>query len=381
MSSIHIIISGASSVGKTTHVDQCLNKFRQENKFKHFQFKRIQEVARTVLQRLNITGKDLIKYINQNDVDAFSSIQKKIISEQILSFDKKKEENYFSDRSGFDALAYIHSYFPNETNADEIFHSRMFKQLIDQCRTGLIFLIQPHEDLQAQNDNMRIIPNYNEQIEYTKSLQYWYKKAQIPFFLITDLDLNERVEFIRKHLNGHFHWLTNEFPIPLSIPFHLNKPKRSNVDQCYMRFIEIIDQQNLKISYKIYQANRLVEKYDPACLNDKFASILFDQKLDQDFIKQILFNGIGLNHEKYHFIGCSNSQLRGRSCYLYAGSPDQIQRIIDENGDFDKIKNLSKRMARIGLLFSSCTPTIDIPSDNVIDIDDVERNGHIFTDG
>ncbi|CAF4742410.1 unnamed protein product [Rotaria sp. Silwood2] len=46
-----------------------------------------------------------------------------------------------------------------------------------------------------------------------------------------------------------------------------------------------------------------------------------------------------------------------------------------------KLKNLSKRAARIGLLFSSCTPTIHIESDHVIQIDDIEKNGYTFTDG
>jgi hypothetical protein len=148
-----------------------------------------------------------------------------------------------------------------------------------------------------------------------------------------------------------------------------------------MRFIEISDKQNVKISYKKYDTNRIVEKYDPSCLNNQFASILFDQKLDNQFLENILSNGIYINNQQYNFIGYSNSQLRGRSCYLYAASNEEIQKMIDDNGDFDKIKNISKRAARIGLLFSSCTPTIHIQSEQVIQIDDVERNGHTFTDG
>jgi nicotinamide riboside kinase len=390
MSPLHIIISGASSVGKSTLVEECLKKFREDKKLKFIRFKRIQEVARTVLGRLKMSGRDLQNYISTGNINAFSNVQLKIIDEQVLCFDKEKDKNYLSDRSGFDALAYIYHYFKNEQKANSVFESEQFQSLINQCRTGLIFIIQPQEELQAQNDNMRIVPSYEDQIGYTESLEYYYKQAHLPYFVLTDLDLAKRVEFIIKHINGYFHYLPPEIPIPLNLPFHLNKPEHhghnqittiSHSNQSYMRYIEIFDKQNLKISYKIYDQNRLVEKYDPSCLNNKFASILFDKKLDNTFIEQILLNGVLINNEIYHFIGYSNSQLKGRSCYLYNGTIDQIQQMIYDNGDFQNIKNLSKRAARIGLLFSSCTPTIDIQSHQVIQIDDVERNGYTFTDG
>ncbi|CAF4487999.1 unnamed protein product, partial [Rotaria magnacalcarata] len=68
-----------------------------------------------------------------------------------------------------------------------------------------------------------IVASYNEQIEYTELLKYWYKKANLPYFVLTDLDLTKRVEFIEKHINGYFHWLSPAMPIPLCLPFHLNK--------------------------------------------------------------------------------------------------------------------------------------------------------------
>jgi nicotinamide riboside kinase len=377
MSPLHIIISGASSVGKSTLVDECIKKFGQDKKLKYKKFHRIQEVARTVLNRLKLSGRDLENYINTNNINKFCDIQEKIISEQVSSFDKEKKNDYLSDRSGFDALAYIHHYFKNEQKTKSVFQTQQFQELIDQCRDGLIFIIEPQEELQAQNDNMRIVPTYQDQIDYTKCLKYWYDNAYLPYFIINDLDMTKRVEFIQQHINGRFHWLPPNIPIPLNLPFHLNKPKHhghndisipSHSNQSYMRHIEILDKQNLRISYDKYDTNRLVEKYDPACLNNKFASILFDHKLDNQFLSEILSNGIWINNLEYHFIGYSNSQLKGRSCYLYAGTIEQI-------------KNISKRAARIGLLFSSCTPTIHIQSDHVTQIDDVERNGHIFTDG
>jgi hypothetical protein len=66
---------------------------------------------------------------------------KKIIDEQISSFDREKENHYLSNRSSFDALATIRFYFNNEQKTDSVFRSRSSQQLIDQCRNGLIFII------------------------------------------------------------------------------------------------------------------------------------------------------------------------------------------------------------------------------------------------
>lgn len=293
MSPIHIIISGASSVGKSTLVEQCLLHLTQ------YSFIRIQEVARTVLKRLNLTGKDLLNNIKENNLEQFSSIQEKILEEQINSFNQEKEKNYLSDRSGFDALAYIHCYFNNQEKPNEIFQSKLFQSLIKQCQNGLIFIIQPKQELKAQNDNMRIVPEYEEQIKYTECLKYWYEKAHLSYFVINDLNLTKRVEFIQQHINGHFQWLAPEFPIPLCLPFHLEIPNS------FIRFIEILDKQNIQISYK---------KYD---LNDKFTIISFHSELDDLFIQKILSNNIYINGEKYHLIdNNSNNQLQNRSYYL-----------------------------------------------------------------
>jgi predicted ATPase len=191
----HIIISGASSVGKSTLVEKCFSNLPE------YSFICIQEVARTVLNRLNLTGKDLLNYIEINNLEEFIKIQEKIIEEQIFCFDQAKEKNYLSDRSGFDALAYIDYYFENKQKTNEIFQSQLFQLLIKQCQHGFIFIIQPQEELIAQNDNMRIVPNYHEQIGYTNCLKYWYEQAHLSYFIINDLDLNKRVEFVQQNIN------------------------------------------------------------------------------------------------------------------------------------------------------------------------------------
>ena len=290
---IHIIISGASSVGKSTLVDQCFSYLPQ------YSFTRVQEVARTVLNRLKLTGSDLVNYIKENNLEKFVQIQEKIIEEQVVCFDQEKDKNYLSDRSGFDALAYIHYYFQNQAKTKEIFQKEFFQSLIQLCQNGLIFIIQPKEELIAENDNMRIVPNYQEQIKYTECLKYWYEQAHLSYFLIEELDLIKRVKYIQQHINGDFHWLTSEFPIPLCLPFHLEKPKDSK--QLSIRSIEIFNKHHIQISYK---------KCDS---NEKCIIISFHSNLDDLFIEKLLSNSVYINGIEHHVL---KDDSQNRSFYL-----------------------------------------------------------------
>jgi hypothetical protein len=67
----------------------------------------------------------------------------------------------------------------------------------------------------------------------------------------------------------------------------------------------------------------------------------------------MLVTGISINNTKYHFFGHSNSQLKSRSCFLYAASKDEIFAKINTMGDLSKLKSVGKKAKRIGLLFSS----------------------------
>lgn len=64
---------------------------------------------------------------------------------------------------------------------------------------------------------------------------------------------------------------------------------------------------------------------------------------------------------------------------MFSGSEQEIQEMLNSLGEFGSIKNVSKKAARIGLLFSSCQPTIRISECKLID--DIKHNGYTFTDG
>jgi hypothetical protein len=100
-----------------------------------------------------------------------------------------------------------------------------------------------------------------------------------------------------------------------------------------------------------------------------------------EYIIRLLSAGLVLNGNLFSFYGHSNSQLKSRSCYLLKGSKSSASSTVNSLGDFTKIKTVAKRAKRIGLLFSAADVVMDIQPERCRDIEDIERDGFIFTDG
>jgi len=99
------------------------------------------------------------------------------------------------------------------------------------------------------------------------------------------------------------------------------------------------------------------------------------------YICRILTAGIMINDSIYHFYGHSNSQLKSRSCFLFAASKDEIKAKVDGFGDFSKIKSVAKKAKRIGLLFSAAELGVTLHPDRCEDIADIQSKEYCFTDG
>jgi len=104
-------------------------------------------------------------------------------------------------------------------------------------------------------------------------------------------------------------------------------------------------------------------------------------KENGDYITRMLVTGIAINGVHYFFYGHSGSQLKSRSCFLYAGSKNEISAKIEAIGDLSKLKSAAKKAKRIGLLFSSSEMALTLSPDRCEDITDVVHNGYTFTDG
>lgn len=62
----------------------------------------------------------------------------------------------------------------------------------------------------------------------------------------------------------------------------------------------------------------------------------------------------------FNFFGYSKSNLKSFNCYFYKGLPDEIRSIFNSFGEFDKIKSISKKAARLSLLYSESNFVCDL---------------------
>ena len=100
-----------------------------------------------------------------------------------------------------------------------------------------------------------------------------------------------------------------------------------------------------------------------------------------EYVVRLLRRGIVLNGVQYHFYGHSNSQLKTKSCFLYAGRKEDVSRKVEALGDFSRLTSVAKKAKRIGLLFSSAKMALKLAQDRCQDIPDFIQNDYIFTDG
>eukprot|EP00252_Welwitschia_mirabilis_P004884 TRINITY_DN1521_c0_g1_i2.p1 TRINITY_DN1521_c0_g1~~TRINITY_DN1521_c0_g1_i2.p1 ORF type:complete len:1212 (+),score=159.84 TRINITY_DN1521_c0_g1_i2:186-3821(+) len=111
----------------------------------------------------------------------------------------------------------------------------------------------------------------------------------------------------------------------------------------------------------------------PGCPSDKTA--IFKR------IRQILFDGFDLCGRRYSFLAFSANQLRDRSAWFFADakgvSADEIRRWMGKFSD----RNVAKHAARMGQCFSSTYHTVDVPKSQVEELQEIVRNGYMFSDG
>lgn len=127
----------------------------------------------------------------------------------------------------------------------------------------------------------------------------------------------------------------------------------------------------------------LYRVYNPA----NFLVVHFSPIAPFDAVFRFLKDGITLKYdsrsteENFVFFGHSASQLRERTCVLYNEKQGKVAEILSHFGNFEKIQDVAKRAARIGLLFSTAKPACSVPDEQISSVPDVERDKYNFTDG
>eukprot|EP01103_Thecamoeba_quadrilineata_P016924 TRINITY_DN5823_c0_g1_i1.p1 TRINITY_DN5823_c0_g1~~TRINITY_DN5823_c0_g1_i1.p1 ORF type:complete len:1193 (-),score=162.72 TRINITY_DN5823_c0_g1_i1:244-3822(-) len=143
---------------------------------------------------------------------------------------------------------------------------------------------------------------------------------------------------------------------------------------------------------KLEQLNRMVRKYG----SDRILRVAFALRTnDGSFLPKssivkeygrYVHDGLVVCGRKFEMLAYSNSGMKLGHCFfvnqfLPGHETISISDILASFGEFDLKTNASKYASRIGLSFTTTTPTIEIQPDEIEEIPDVVNNGFIFTDG
>jgi RNA-dependent RNA polymerase len=102
---------------------------------------------------------------------------------------------------------------------------------------------------------------------------------------------------------------------------------------------------------------------------------------------RLLNNGIKMGRWQWNFLAFGNSQIRENGAFFFCepvGAPNDsitCDKIRAWMGRFSHIKVAAKYAARLGQCFSTTRLLRGIPAPTIVNIPDVERGDHCFTDG
>ncbi|XP_057317089.1 uncharacterized protein LOC130662285 [Hydractinia symbiolongicarpus] len=393
---VQIYLCGPGGAGKTTLMKQ----FCAEKPFDTYT--QLKEVARTLMKQENIQKSDLERY----NLQEFFNFQNLILKRQFYEEEKMSGGNFVSDRSVMDCLAYL--YWKMEK--DEQYELRietllqdnkalieLANEAIQRYQHSLIVVVQPWECSSPKEDGTRLSMSYTESKRFVEILHILLKQYHIGYIDLDISELNERVKVLKEAVSGKIYKNTcslfyyaqlskknkkykkrddgqQQFN-DTSIAFYLDAKNR---EDSFIRTVKISEDQMTQHLSKIKeQSSRFVQKYG----TENLFSLQFDMKVRSVDVQMMLLGKIFINGHEYSFLGCSSSGLKSRKAFLWKGTRENAEEILRECGRFDKISSKSKRLARVGLLFSSVFTT-DISAD-VIEVDDITTpdKKYNFTDG
>ena len=148
----------------------------------------------------------------------------------------------------------------------------------------------------------------------------------------------------------------------------------------------IYESEDFKVEIQEHTSSRPCPLYRQYDAND-FMIVHFRPTCPSEAILVFLKNGLEVRYEdsrhvdNFVFFGHSANQLRTRTCVLYNQRQGTVDEILQRYGKFDRINNIAKRAARIGLLFSTAKATCQLSDEDISLVEDIQHNGYNFTDG
>ena len=368
-----IIICGASSVGKTTLVDDWCSKNKQ--------YRYIRNTAKDVLRRQKLTQNDLLRSLSSRGKADYFKYQRMVSEEQNKREAELGNRLFISD-GGPEPL--VHTFLVDEEKAINLSESKGLSECLARYRESLVVLVSPLEPRTDEEE---------EQNRFTDGLHRVLRFFGIPYMYLGEKDRELRLEILKKAVHGELPVDAEQFMDQLCLSFYLDRetarkatlpppflPMPKQGKEARVRTFDI-NPGEILLTYPpmdSFQTNRMVDRYG----EENFVLIQFHQKLPNSCIREALKRGVSVNGERYHFLGCSSSGMKSRKCYLLRGSVENVEFVLSRCGNFSKIKMVSKRLKRISQLFSVAKDSgVAVPDEKVKLIEDIETSGGNFTDG
>ena len=185
-----IVLSGASSVGKTTLATDWIKRHRE--------YAHISEVARDVMKEHNLTRDDLIESLETPEKATFLRLQKLIFEEQNRREISLESKPFISDR-GPDPLAYVCLTKSREA-ADELAKTPAASECLKRYQKFLVLVLCP---LATQSDDgVRMVQGREKQEQFTSVLCEQLRKHGIPYIYVDETDRNKRVALLVGAVHG-----------------------------------------------------------------------------------------------------------------------------------------------------------------------------------
>lgn len=135
--------------------------------------------------------------------------------------------------------------------------------------------------------------------------------------------------------------------------------------------------------YKYHQDNFLRIQVTDEMLEGRIQGCDGDRNdLVYDRVNRIFRAGIRMGNVHWKFLAYGNSQVRENGAFFFNETAGETcDKIRQRMGRFDHITVVAKYAARLGQCLSTTRPVPSISIPKIVKIQDIERNGHCFTDG
>ena len=180
--------------------------------------------------------------------------------------------------------------------------------------------------------------------------------------------------------------LVMAYPVCISVPGNNAPPTDGEVYIKHLEFFIKDGSRSYRVQYKKLEKTLLFEylrRDDPSFLfHERVMTVSF--KIPMAEAESVLKRTVFCEEKRYRFLGCSESQIRQKTCYLINESEGKIDDLLAKFDDFFGITDLRLRARRIGLLFATFDQSLELDEDDVKVEQDIETGmfrEHTYTDG